>query len=191
MNRKVQLLLAGVGVILAAGMANAVPSGPKTATRAANISGVGGPFTGTGINGACEPTGYDSMCFVGPCDCYEIPTAKVTGSIAGKASADVFITADPGIQTTDSATTSGQCTPFFGVAHVTNAATSLTEDINLTGALCKHFTPNGNEYINGGFGIADGASNNATGWGTLTGAVKNSKSNNPTVMLHLKGPITQ
>jgi hypothetical protein len=189
-HRGLKFLLAGASLVFIAGVANAKTSGgPKTAVRAANIIGIGGTATGTGTNGACEASGYDSVCPAGTCQCFNIPTAKVTGSIAGKATANVFVTVDPDLQTTDPGTTNGECTPFFGVAHVTS--TSLTEDINLTGALCKHFTSNGDDYIEGGFGIADGASNSATGWGTLTGTGTHSPSNTPTVTLHLKGPITQ
>jgi hypothetical protein len=191
-NRGVQLLLAGAGVILVAGMAHA-SSTPKTAIRAATIKGAGAQITGNDlVTGACDTTGYDATCPSGNCQCFEIPTAKITGSMAGVGTADVRVTADQGDITTDNTTTNGECIPLYGVAHVTSTLnkSSLTEDLNIIGALCKNFSPNGNEYIDGGFGIQDGATNSAHGWGTVTGTSTNSKTS-PTVTLHLRGPITQ
>ena len=186
MNRGLQLLVAGASIVLAAGIANAAP---KTAIRAANIKGVGSQVTGNdATTGACDTTGYDATCPSGTCVCFEIPNATVTGSMAGKGTADIRITADQDSTTTDPSTTNGACTPLYGVAHITSS--SLTEDLNIIGALCDRFSANGNQYIQGGFGIQDGASNSAHGWGTLTGTATHSQ-NSPTVTLHLRGPITQ
>jgi hypothetical protein len=111
--------------------------------------------------------------------------------MAGAGTADVLITGDQGSVTTDLITTNGACMPVYGVAHITSALQKqvLTEDLNLVGAICDKFSPRGDQYIQGGFGIQAGASNGATGWGTVTGTATHSST--PTVTLHLKGPITQ
>ena len=180
MNRGLGFLVASAGILLAAGMANAAA---KTAVRAANIMATSGQ--GTITAGPCNTGVYDSICPSGNCQCLTITGAKVTGSMAGTGTADLSVTEDIGSETTSSGDT---CTPFFGVANLTTTLqkTPLTESLNLGGMSCDALTPNSKNTIQGGFGIQDGASNGATGWGTVFGTSKSQATT-----LHLKGSITQ
>jgi hypothetical protein len=65
---------------------------------------------------------------------------------------------------------------------------ALTETISILGVGCHHPKANGKDTFSGGFGIEPGASNGATGWGTVSGTLDLSIL---TGELTLKGSITQ
>lgn len=158
-----------------------------TETRYATITGTASaPSTGQ-----CTE-GYANQCPTSSCTCVRIPGAtvgRVTGevAIAGTGTANLFLTFDNGLATDSS---SGDCTPFFGVAKLTTtrAGKVSSETLNLNGVSCSPLTT-ANSPILGGFGIAASPKpvNGGTGFGKVTGFLDPSGS----VSLTLHGPVTQ
>jgi hypothetical protein len=158
-----------------------------TETRYATISGT----ASAPAVGKCTE-GYADQCPTSSCSCVQIPNATVglvTGQvgIAGKGSANLFLTFDSGAATVSDI---GSCTPFFGVAELstTRVGKASSETLNLNGVSCNPLTP-GNSPILGGFGIATSPKpvNGGTGFGRFSGFLDPSGS----VSLTLHGPITQ
>ena len=97
----------------------------------------------TAVGGQCSE-GYADQCPTNSCTCVEVSSAtvaNVTGepSLAGKGTADLFLTFDNG-----AATVSGvdDCTPFFGVAELTTTrgGKASSETLNLVGVNCSPLT---------------------------------------------------
>jgi hypothetical protein len=158
-----------------------------TATRYATIMGTASAPT----PGACTE-GYADQCPTSSCTCVQIPGATVgvvAGqiNIAGKGSANVFLTLDNGA-TTPSAT--GDCTPFFGVAELTTTrgGKASSETLNLNGVSCSPLTTANNPIL-GGFGISTTPPpvHGGKGYGKVAGYLDPEGN----VSLTLHGPITQ
>ncbi len=145
----------------------------------------------TAVGGQCSE-GYADQCPTNSCTCVEVSSAtvaNVTGepSLAGKGTADLFLTFDNG-----AATVSGvdDCTPFFGVAELTTTrgGKASSETLNLVGVNCSPLTT-ANSPILGGFGISTSPApvNGGKGYGKISGFLD--PSGNVSITLH--GPITE
>jgi len=182
-----RIVIFGVVFIgLATALVRAQDNAAATATKnlTANIKGT----LPAALTGPCVTTGYAGFC-PSPvvCTCLTINGASVTGSLAGKGTANLLITQETSLATSDVV---GQtCTPFFGSADLSTSlgtgkkAVGKTETLNLQGVSCN------NGQIAGGFGIAASPvpTPGATGYGIVSGTVKGGTA----LSLVLKGPITQ
>jgi len=179
-----------ITIVLAVGLTQAraqdAASGPTTKTLTAKISGT----FATPVTGECAGAGFATQCSPSAmCVCATDSTATVSGSIAGKGAADMSFTIDQG----NIVPTSGLphfCEPLYGEALLTTTLKEapLTETISILAVVCHVLTTAGKNTISGGFGIENGASNSAAGWGTVSGTFDNSSQ---TFALSLKGSITQ
>jgi len=160
-----------------------------TAIRYATINGTA---SAPAANQCSE--GYANLCPSGSCTCVQVPGATVgvvTGlpNIAGKGTANLFLTFDNGAATVSAA---GKCTPFFGVAELTTTRhlKPSSETLNLNGVSCSPLTPT-NSPILGGFGISTTPApvNGGKGYGKVTGFLDLPGSGS--VSLTLRGPITE
>jgi hypothetical protein len=177
-----RVLIFGVVII---GLATAVVRAQDYAAVAtsknltANIKGT----AAAPVASPCATVGYAAFC-PSPvvCSCLKITGASVSGSLAGKGTANLLLTQETSLATTNVA--GGTCTPFFGTAALTTMLNkaSKTETLNLQGVSCD-----GGAFA-GGFGIAPSPvpSPAAAGWGALFGSTKGG-----VVSLQLKGSITQ
>jgi hypothetical protein len=169
-------------------------AGPVTKTLSATVSGT----TSLPVAGACSdpnPPGYSNQCAEGPCFCYTATAAggnaaKVSGGLAGKGTADVYVTADTG----NVVPTTGlphYCDPIYGQMELTTTfkKAAQAETISLLATSCHH--PAGQkgkpDTTTGGFGI-ESATNGAVGWGTFSGTFD---PNTNAFKFILKGSITQ
>ena len=128
--------------------------------------------------------GYENQCPVGTCSCLQIANAKVKGSLAGKGTADVFITVDDGLVITP-----GGCTPIYGIANLTTKlrGIAIVETMNFAGASCP--APpirRGKAMVSGAFGIQS-SSISSTGFGLVTGTGLGSHA----AQLKFDGAVTQ
>ena len=136
--------------------------------------------------------GYADQCPTSSCTCVQVSGATVgvvagEPNIAGKGTADLFLTFDNGAATESAA---GACTPFFGVAELSTkrAGKASSETLNLNGVSCTPLTT-ANSPILGGFGIATSPApiNGGKGFGKVSGFLDPEGN----VSLTLHGPITQ
>ncbi|HLW71492.1 MAG TPA: hypothetical protein VKS22_12820 [Candidatus Binataceae bacterium] len=183
-------ILGLIAIALTLGLAPAhaqdANSGPTTKTLTAKVT--------TGVfpvptAGECIDAGFASRCPSGNCECFSLSGVTVSGSMAGKGTADVFVTEDFGNQVP----TTGlphQCNPEYvdAVLTTTLKKTPLTETVSLLTVSCHELKTGGKATVTGGFGIEAGASNGATGWGTATGTFDKTTQ---VETLTLKGSITQ
>ncbi|MGH7972768.1 MAG: hypothetical protein ACREIC_28980, partial [Limisphaerales bacterium] len=133
-----------------------------------------------------------AQCPTSSCTCVQVFGATVgvvagLPNIAGKGSANLFLTIDNGAATVSAA---GHCTPFFGVAELTTTrrGKASSETLNLNGVSCSPLT-NANSPILGGFGISTTPApiNGGKGFGKVSGFLDPSGN----VSLKLHGPITE
>jgi hypothetical protein len=158
-----------------------------TLTRYATILGTASAPSA----GQCTK-GYSNQCPSGSCTCEQVSGATVglvSGQvgIAGKGTANVFLTFDNGAATVGGG---GECTPFFGIARLSTKRAGLqsSETLNLNGVKCSPLTT-ADSPILGGFGISASPKpvNGGTGFGKVTGFLDP----NGSLSLNLHGPITQ
>jgi hypothetical protein len=181
-----RILIFGVVIIgLASALVRAQDNAAASATKnlTANIKGT----VPSAVASPCATAGYAAFC-PSPvaCTCLTINGATVSGSLAGKGTANLLLTEETSLAT--SAVVGQTCTPFFGTADLSTSqgtgkkAVGKKETLNLQGVSCD------NGQIAGGFGIAASPvpTPGATGFGIVTGTVKGSS-----LSLQLKGPITQ
>lgn len=172
--------------------AKAAGSTAKTKIRTFKLKGTLSSASTTGACTGVDSTYYD-FCPSGNCLCYvSNPTAPltVTGSQAGKGTASLEATADIGAITTPQSPTPQQgCTPVFVVitADTVLKGASITEELNVVGAVCHHTAKNKMDSFNGGAGIFS-ATNSATGWGSGSGTLD---ANTGVVSLTFKLDTTQ
>jgi len=136
--------------------------------------------------------GYADQCPTSSCTCVQVSGATVgvvagQPNIAGKGTANLFLTFDNGAATESAASA---CTPFFGVAELSTkrAGKASSETLNLNGVSCTPLTT-ANSPILGGFGIATSPApiNGGKGFGKVSGFLDPEGN----VSLTLHGPITQ
>jgi len=160
------------------------------ATTAIRWTTISGAASAPAVGQCAE--GYANQCPSGSCTCVEITNATVLpvpglAAIAGRGTADVFLSLDNGLATVS---TSGECTPFFGIAELTTkrAGKPSSETLNFNGVNCSPLTT-ANSPILGGFGIAASPVpvNGGTGYGRVTGFLNPDGS----LLLTLHGPITE
>lgn len=180
-------------MLLAAGAMQAgaqdATTGPKTKTLTAKITGTA---TLESSSQQCDAGSgdYADKCPVGPCQCFSVTGAKVTGSMAGKGTADLVLSDDTGQVVTDPVSTHG-CSLVYGIVNFNNTTLKkvpLTEKVDVLGTTCHHTKSGKPDTEAGGFAIEAGASNNASGWGTYTGTFDPSTF---AVSLKTSGSITQ
>ena len=125
-----------------------------------------------------------NLCPIGSCSCLQIPNAKVTGSLAGKGTGDVFITMEDTLVITP-----GGCTPLLGIVNVTSKlkGISVIDTLNFAGAACPAPPIKGGKATeSGAFGIQSSSISSA-GFGSFTGTGVGSAK----ARLEFTGSITQ
>ena len=193
MNR---LVVGFLAILLSAGAAHA----QVTEMRYALISGT----ASAPVTGQCTK-GYSNQCITGSCSCVTVTgatvgpvstcaTASTTGCpiLAGKGTADLYLTFDDGLVMPGAATgENAECVPFFGIAKLTttraHGTISVKEKLNVTGVSCEP-TTSGAKTVLGGFGVAV-ETNGGTGFGKIRGFYPSPAAGPISLTLH--GPITQ
>jgi hypothetical protein len=177
-----------IGVVII-GLATALVRAQEQAAASAskNLTATIKGTVPAAVASPCATVGYAAFC-PSPvaCSCLTINGAAVSGSLAGKGTANLLITQETSLAT--SSVVGQTCTPFFGTADLSTSvgigkkAVGKKETLNLQGVSCD------NGQIAGGFGIAASPvpTPGATGYGTVSGTVKGTA-----LSLVLKGPITQ